>query len=136
VAFDEQLAERLRRSLAGRGRIEEVRAFGGVMFMLDDKMCVGVSKDRMMVRVDPAKHDALVQRKGATVMDFTHRPMRGFLFIRPEGLSGRKSVDFWVGESVSYVRTVPVKRKKGKARKAPGKRPSATGRAPRGSSRR
>ncbi len=110
MSYDEKLAARIRKSMAGRGRVREMYAFGGVMWMLDDKMCVGVSKDRMMVRVDPAKHDALVRRPGAGRMDFTGRPMRGFLFIKPAGVRDARSLKFWVDESVSYVRTVPAKK--------------------------
>lgn len=122
MPYDEELARRLAKAVAGRGNVDEMRAFGGIMYMLDGKMCVGVEKDRLMVRVDPTKHESLLRRRGAGPMDFTGRPMRGFLFIRPEGVRGARALSFWVDESVSYVRTLPAKRKgTGKGKRKGGK---------------
>jgi TfoX/Sxy family transcriptional regulator of competence genes len=124
MTYDEVLARRVRKSIAGRGRIREMEAFGGVMFMLDDKMCVGVSKDRLMVRVDPSRHEVLSKRPGAQPMDFTGRPMRGFLFIDAGALSDGRTLSSWVGEAVSYVRTVKKKPKRGSAPAAQARRPT------------
>jgi TfoX/Sxy family transcriptional regulator of competence genes len=118
MPYDEELAGRVRKSIAGKGTIEEKKAFGGLSFMMGGKMCVGVQKNRLMVRIDPEKHDALIKRRGAGPMDFTGRPMRGFLFIDAEGVPDAGSLNFWVNESVEYVHTVQAKKKKrGKRRK-------------------
>jgi len=130
TSYDEKLSARVRTSIEGKGRIEERMAFGGLTFMLDGKMCVGVEKTRLMVRIDPAKHDALIARPGAGPMDFTGRPMRGFLWVDARGLPNSGTLDFWVNESVAFVRTVPARTKKkkepaGAPRKAkPARKPS------------
>lgn len=85
--------------------------FGGTTFMLDGKMCCGIHEERLMVRVGPERMVALAKRKGAGPMDFTGRPMRGFLFVGPEGTAGRKALQGWVDEAVGYVKTVKAKSK-------------------------
>ncbi len=125
MPYDEELAGRIRKSIARKGPIDEMKAFGGLSFMLDGKMCVGVQKNRLMVRIDPDKHDTLIKRQGAGPMDFTGRPMRGFLFIDAKGVPDAGSLNFWVNESVEYVRTVPAK-KRGKRREGGAARQTGT----------
>ena len=82
MAFDEQLAERIRRGFGKRKiSFEEKRMMGGLCFMVDSKMCVGVEKNRLMARIDPDTYDDVLRRKGCVPMDFTGRPMRGFVFV-------------------------------------------------------
>jgi len=115
MPFDEQLAVRVRKALSDKGRIEEKSMFGGLTFMLDGKMCVGVEKARLMVRVDPEHHPALLKRPGASPMDFTGRPMKGYLFVQAKAVGDAKSLKFWIDESTEFVRTVPAKKARKKA---------------------
>jgi len=112
LAYDERLAARVRRAIAGKGRVEEKRMFGGLTFMLDGKMCCGVLGDRLMVRVAPQKTEALLARPGAKPMNFTGRRMEGFLFVGPEGTGGAKALNAWVEEAVGFVKTVKARRRK------------------------
>ncbi len=112
MAYDDNLAARVRAALAGKGRIEEKRMFGGLTFMLDGKMCCGVLGERLMVRVEPGRHGALLKRKGAAPMDFTGKPMKGFLYVGPEGMAGAKALHGWIGEAVGFVKTVRAKGRK------------------------
>ena len=86
MAYDEQLATRVRQFFSARKvAAEEKRMMGGLCFMVAGKMCVGVEKDRLMVRLAPAVYDQALRRKGCVPMDFTGRPMRGFVFVNKIG---------------------------------------------------
>lgn len=110
MGYDEGLAERIRLALAELDRpAAEKKMFGGVAFMLDDKMCVGVVNDDLMVRVGPSRHEAALEERGARVMDFNHRPAVGFLFVSTEGHESDEDLMKWLRWSIEYVDTVPVK---------------------------
>ena len=103
MAYDEQLAERVRSGFGkARVRFEEKRMMGGLCFMVDGKMCVGVEKDRLMARIDPAAYESALQRKGCVPMDFTGRPMRGFVFVNPEGLATDAELNEWLKLALEF----------------------------------
>lgn len=95
MAYDERLAEKIREALSGR-RVEEKKMMGGLTFMVNGKMCVGVHTDRMMCRIDPEVHAAALRRKGVRVMDFTGKPMRRFVFVEKDGIESTKDFDYWI----------------------------------------
>jgi TfoX/Sxy family transcriptional regulator of competence genes len=103
MAYDEQLAERIRRGF-GRRKVpfEEKRMMGGLCFMVNSKMCVGVEKNRLMARIDPEACDAALRRKGCVPMDFTGRPMRGFVFVNPAGLGTDSELDDWLKLALDF----------------------------------
>jgi len=105
MSYDEELAKRVRRALDGQGMVEERRMFGGLTFMLDGKMCCGVHMGRLMVRVPPERQLDLLKRPHAKPMDFTGRPMKGFLFIDAAGVSDAKSLNSWLKQAVTFVQT-------------------------------
>ena len=97
MAYDEHLAERIRAGFTNaRTRFEAKRMMGGLCFMVNGKMCVGVDKSRLMARIDPDGYERALRRKGCVPMDFTGRPMRGFVFVNPEGLSSDAELDSWL----------------------------------------
>ena len=112
MTYNEALAARVRKNLEGVGRIEEKPMFGGLTFMLDGKMCCGVEKDRLMVRVPPDRHDEFLAKPGAKPMDFTGRPMRGFLFVDAGVLRSGPTLSSWIREAVTYVKTRPAKERR------------------------
>ena len=75
---------------------------GGLCFMLDGKMCVGVEKDRLMARIDPAVYEAALRKKGCMPMDFTGRPMRGFVFVNSAGLTTDDELDYWLRLAIDF----------------------------------
>lgn len=111
MSYDEGLAERIRTAMARLAPtpVTEKKMFGGIAFMVDDKMCVGVVKEDLMVRVGPSRHEPALQERGARVMDFNHRPAVGFLFVSPEGHESDKDLAKWLRWSLEYVDTVPAK---------------------------
>jgi TfoX/Sxy family transcriptional regulator of competence genes len=103
MAYNEQLATRVRRCFDTRKvAYEEKRMMGGLCFMVAGKMCVGVDKERLMVRLDPAVYEEALQRKGCAPMDFTGRPMRGFVFVNPSGLAAERDLASWLGLALDF----------------------------------
>ncbi|MEO0554536.1 MAG: TfoX/Sxy family protein [Bacteroidota bacterium] len=97
MAYDEYLAERVRTVLNRRKVIyNEKKMMGGLCVMVDDKMCVGVVKDQLMARIDLEVYNEVLNRRGSKEMDFTGRPMKGFLFIKPEGVDLDNDLEYWV----------------------------------------
>jgi len=112
MAFSEFLADRVRQRLLNKGRVEEKRMMGGLIFMVNDKMCVGIDidkatqDDRLMVRVGKLPYKNLLQKDGSRPMDFTGSVMRGFLFIDPEGFDKEKDLDFWVQKALEFNKLI------------------------------
>ncbi len=103
MAYDEKLAEQVGGLLKARAvGFEQKRMMGGLCFLVDDKMCLGVEKDRLMVRIDPEIHDEALKRKGCGPMDFTGRPMRGFVFVQPEGWTSQRDLASWLDLALEY----------------------------------
>ena len=103
MAYNEKLADRTREIIfLTHKNVEEKKMFGGLCFMVEGKMCVGVEKERLMVRLDPERFDEVMEKEGCRPMDFTGRPMRGFVFVEPEGLASEKELAFWLELALAY----------------------------------
>ena len=103
MAFDERLAERVRASFNNRDvAFEEKKMMGGLCFMVKGKMCVGIEKDRLMARIDPTVYEEALARKGCVPMDFTGRPMRGFVFVNPEGTKSSRDLRSWLTLALEF----------------------------------
>ncbi|MDA3905236.1 MAG: TfoX/Sxy family protein [Bacteroidales bacterium] len=96
MAYDENLANRVRERLVDLPNIEEKAMMGGLTFMYNNKMCVGIIKDELMCRINPELHDKVVEENGCRTMDFTKRLMRGYIMIDEEGMKTKKSFDYWI----------------------------------------
>jgi TfoX/Sxy family transcriptional regulator of competence genes len=103
MAVNETLASCVREIIAARERrIEEKRMFGGLCFMVNDKMCVGVEASRLMVRFDPAMTDEVMEKEGVTPMDFTKKVMKGYAFVDIAVLKSKEGVEYWVNMALDY----------------------------------
>ncbi len=103
MAYDEDLQERLERSLkAKKVHFSLKKMFGGLAFMVDDKMCLGILGERLMIRVDPKKKDFYLSKTGVTEMDFTGRPMKGFMYVNPEGYDMEADLNYWIEECLAW----------------------------------
>ena len=97
MPFDEELAERVRHVFRQRCvAVEEKRMFGGLCFKVQGKMCLGILDERLMARIDPDVYETALERCGCSAMDFTGRPMRGYVFVHPEGLKTARDLDGWI----------------------------------------
>jgi len=108
MAYDETLAARVRALLASRSDVTERKMFGGLTFLVGGNMCCGVNGDELIVRLDPEREDEALARPHARPMDFTGRPMRGFVTVRPEGLADEQ-LKRWVGDAVARAESLPPK---------------------------
>ena len=103
MPYDESLERRIRTFFhAKRVKHEAKRMMGGLCFMVRGKMCVGVEKNRLMARIGPDAYEDALTRKGCRPMDFTGRPMRGFVFVELEGLASEKELAFWLELALAY----------------------------------
>jgi TfoX/Sxy family transcriptional regulator of competence genes len=117
VAYDTELADRVRERLAKETRVSEREMFGGLGFMWAGNMICGVQRDELMVRVGPdLYHDALT-RPHAREMEFTGRPMKGFVTVGRDGLADEAELDLWVRLGLAHAKTFPAKGAKKAARK-------------------
>ena len=111
MAYNEKLAERVRAIFAGQGHVDERKMFGGLAFMVNDKMCVGILQDKLMARISPDLYQMALQKKGCTEMDFTGRPMRGFVFVRSEGTRTKKDLLHWISLALEFNRHAKASKK-------------------------
>jgi TfoX/Sxy family transcriptional regulator of competence genes len=109
--MSDALAERLRRALSKRRGVTEKRMFGGVCFLLNGNMICGSTKSDFMFRVGRAQEAEALARKGARPMDFTGRPMAGFIWVDPASCDAR-GLARWVALAESYVGPMPRKAKR------------------------
>lgn len=113
MAYDEKLANMVRDLISQTHRnVEEKTMFGGLCFMVNDKMALGVEKERLMVRLDPAKYDEVMEKEGCKPMDFTGKVMKGFVFVDADVLTTRKKLDYWVQLALAYNKIAKVSKKK------------------------
>lgn len=103
MAYNELLADRIRGTLSDNNTsFLEKKMFGGICFMVDDKMCVGIIKDELMVRIDPENENDFLQENGCRPMDFTKRPMKGYLYVSPESIDLDEDLNKWVKRCLDF----------------------------------
>jgi hypothetical protein len=112
MAYDEDLAHRLRELLAGERGVTEKKMFGGLAFLVHGNMCVSASgRGGLLARVDPATTEKELARPHVSLMEMGGRSMDGWLRVAPEGITTTRQLRAWVTKSLGYVQTLP--RKKG-----------------------
>ena len=103
MAYNEKLADMTRELISlSHKKVTEKAMFGGLCFMVNDKMCVGVEKDRLMVRLDPSKYEEVMEKDGCQPMDFTGKVMKGFVFVDADVLNTKKKLDYWVKLALEF----------------------------------
>jgi TfoX/Sxy family transcriptional regulator of competence genes len=118
MPYDEGLAQRIREIIEDDPRISEKRMFGGIAFMASGNMALGIIRDELMVRVGPEAHDAAIALPHARMMDFTGRPMRGFVQVAPAGFEDDADLRAWIQRGVAFAVTQQKKPMRAKARKS------------------
>ena len=114
MAYNKKLADRTREIISlTHKNVEEKKMFGGLCFMVNDKMCVGVEQERMMVRLDPTKFDEVIEKEGCKPMDFTGKVMKGFVFVDINVLNTKKKLEYWINLALDFNKKAkPSKKKK------------------------
>jgi len=109
MAFDENLASRIRQCLSRKKGIEERKMFGGIVFMLNGNMLVGVWKDSLIVRLGPDEGDMALKEPHVKEFDITGRAMKGWVLVEPEGVKGEDQLKGWIQRAMNFVRSLPGK---------------------------
>ena len=109
MAFSESLAARIRQRLARRKGIEEKKMFGGVGFLLNGNMCVGVWKESLIVRLGPEQGEAALSEPHVKVFDITGRPMKGWILVGPDGLADDGQLNAWIQQAAKFAGALPTK---------------------------
>ncbi len=109
MAYDEGLAERVRRILAAQRGVVERQMFGGLAFMVHGHMCCGVNGDELMLRVGPAAYAEVLAMPHAREMDFTKRPMRGFVYVETAGFEEDEDLRTWIDLALNFALSLKPK---------------------------
>ena len=118
MAYNEKLADRTREIISlTHKNVEEKKMFGGLCFMVNNKMCVGVERDRLMVRIDPIKYDEIMEKEECEPMDFTGKVMKGYAFVAIEALNTKKKLAYWINIALDYNKIAKASKTKKKANK-------------------
>jgi len=111
MAYNEKLADRIRAIVGDRPDLTERKMFGGIAFMLNGNMFCGITRDDLMARVGPESFEEALSRPAARPMDFSGRPMKGMVFVGPQGYSTDDQLRAWVEQTLDYTRSLPVKKR-------------------------
>lgn len=122
MPYSESLAQRLRHILKGHHGFLEKKMFGGVGFLLQGNMCVGIWKNSLIARIDPDQYESALSQTHVQEFDITGRPMRGWIMIDPDGLDTDDQLFHWVQAAIDFVGALP--------KKPPAKKPSTKKPAP------
>jgi TfoX/Sxy family transcriptional regulator of competence genes len=109
VAFDEQLAARIRTHLGKRAGLAEKKMFGGIAFLMKGNMCCGVHRDALIVRLDPADTDGALAEPHTRPFDLTGRPMKGWILVEAKGVATGVQLGKWVDRAAKYAGSLPAK---------------------------
>ena len=109
MAFNEELALRLRQALGEQNGVTERKMFGGLCFMVHGNMLGGVMGDEIIVRVGAERYEDALNQPHAREMDFTGRPMRGFVVVASEGIASEERLNEWVQRGVQFATSLPPK---------------------------
>ena len=107
MAYDEHLANRIRKELHKKHIFFiEKKMMGGLTFMINDKMCVGIVKNKLMARIGKEEYEDALKKRGCKPMDFTGKPMKGYVFIEPEGIDLDSELEFWIDLSLAFNKSL------------------------------
>lgn len=109
MAYDEQLADRIRSELAGVDGVSERKMFGGIAFMVHGNMTVGIVGRDLMVRVGPDRWEPALRRAHAREMDFTGRSMKGFVYVGEQGARRADALRRWIRMGLDHAESLPRK---------------------------
>lgn len=115
MAYDEYLADRIRLILKEKQiKFIDKKMMGGLTFMVDDKMCIGVIKNKLMARVGPDYYEEALSKEGCKIMDFTKRPLKGYVYVEPHAIDMDEELGEWIQRCLDYNPLAKASKKKNK----------------------
>jgi TfoX/Sxy family transcriptional regulator of competence genes len=115
MAYDTKLADRIRERLENLTEVEEKGMMGGLTFMYNSKMCIGIIGDEMMCRIDPELQEEALAKRGSRIMDFTKRPMKGYLMVSDEGIKSDTDFEYWINLCLEFNKKAKSSKRKNKS---------------------
>ncbi len=109
MAFDETLAARIRKCLARHKSVKDKKMFGGLIFLLNGNMLVGVWKGSLIARIGPVEHEAAVLESHVKILDITGKPMKGWVLVEPQGVVDDVQLKQWIQRAWNFVKELPGK---------------------------
>jgi TfoX/Sxy family transcriptional regulator of competence genes len=109
MPFDAVIAERIANMVKRRKGFTQKKMFGGVAFLFQAKMCIGLSHDTLIARVGPEMYKTLLKQPFVREFDFTGKPMKGWVMVEPEGYRDDEALRFWIETASQFVKTLPPK---------------------------
>ncbi|MBC9909185.1 TfoX/Sxy family protein [Chitinophaga varians] len=106
MAYSEELANKLRKALDKQKGVTEKKMFGGLAFMVNEKMCLTAGADRIMCRIDPALHQAAIARKGCTTVIMGGKEYKGYVHVTADSLHTKADWDYWVNLALDFNKTL------------------------------
>jgi TfoX/Sxy family transcriptional regulator of competence genes len=111
MPFDDKLANRIRTILGKMDGLSEKKMFGGLCFLLNGNMALGLVNEDLMIRVRPDSYETMLSQPHVRKMDFTGKPLKGFLYIDAKGTGSEKDLRKWVLKGVEFAKSLPAKGK-------------------------
>ena len=108
MGYNEELSNRVRTALSNVPFVEEKKMFGGITFMVNGKMCISVSKDRIMCRIDPSIHEEAIKRNSVCTVIMNKHEYKGYVYVAQEGIESKEDVDYWIGLSLEFNKKLVV----------------------------
>jgi TfoX/Sxy family transcriptional regulator of competence genes len=112
MPYNETLASRIRERLSELPNIEEKEMMGGLTFMFNNKMCVGIIKDEMMCRINPDIYESCLEKHGCRPMNFTGKPMKGYVMIEEAGMASQQDFEYWIGLALQFNKKAKSSKKR------------------------
>ena len=127
MPYNEHLAERIHQILDGK-KVDffSKKMMGGLTFMVNNKMCVGIVKNDLMARIDPEVYEMALEKEGCRPMDFTGRKMKGYVFINPDAIDFDEDLEYWVQLALDFNPKAKASKKRKKKSQTPFKKIKST----------
>ena len=117
MPYNEKLTDRIREALVDERKVVEKKMFRGMCFMVNKKMCVCVSKDEMMCRIDPEKQEDVMEKNGCRPMMRNGKPIKGFVYVNEVGYKSKKDFNYWIGLCLEYNMKAKATKKSNREKK-------------------
>jgi TfoX/Sxy family transcriptional regulator of competence genes len=112
MAYPEKLANRIREQFASLKKVEEKEMMGGLTFMYNGKMCVGIFKGELMCRIDPAVQPTALSKPGARLMEMGGKPMKGYIIVNESGIKSKADFEYWINLALEFNKKAKSSKKK------------------------
>ena len=114
MAYNQDLKDRVKKAIMHIPNVEEKQMFGGIAFMVNEKMCINIGEDRIMCRIDPEIHAEALNRKGCETVKMRGREYKGFVNINQDGLREKEDFDYWINLALDFNKRALISKKRKK----------------------